>query len=82
MVFTGLLAASINTAMFLIWLILRYTTKGAPEIWKAQQICGDVALILLPLALVGAVFGRGRSRIPLAICSVLGLVVWVPVGVL
>jgi len=82
LLFVGLLFASANTALYLIWLTFRLVDKNAPLVWKTHGICGDIALFLIPFALLGATFGKGNARIPVAVCALLGFFLWVPVGIL
>jgi len=78
----GLLAASVNTSMYFIWLVGRVLSRGAPVIWRLKDICGDIGIFLVVAALLGAIAGKGASRIPLALCTLTGFFLWVPVGIL
>ena len=81
--FIGLLSVSANTAIHYIWLPAtgHLFMRGTPD-WKLKEIAGYVSIPLVLVALVGAIFGKGSSRIPLAICAVLGFLLGLPVGVL
>lgn len=78
----GLVSVSINTMMYYTWFAFRLALHGAPIVWTAKEICASLALFLVPAALGGAILGKGKSRIPLAFCAVLGFILWVPIGVL
>jgi hypothetical protein len=79
---TGLVAASANAAMYYVWLSCRVVAGGTPLIWKAKDALGDFAIYLVVVALAGAISGKGATRIPLAICALLGFMNWVPVVIL
>ena len=68
--------------MFFGWLVAREMTKVTPLIWKIKDTAGNIGVYLIILALIGAILGKGKSRAPTAACAVLGLLLWVPVGVL
>jgi hypothetical protein len=81
-VMTGLVAASANAAMYYVWLSCRVAAGGTPLIWRFKGTLGDFAGYLVVLALAGALFGKGSSRIPIAICALLGFMNWVPIVIL
>jgi hypothetical protein len=68
--------------MYYIWLTYRLVSKGTPLVWKVQAVCGDIAVYLILVALIGATLGKGASRILVAVCALLGFLLWVPVGIL
>ena len=77
----GLLAGSMNVAMFYGFVTYRLCTTLTPKAWATTGLCGDVGGYLSLVVLGGAIFGQGVPRIPLAVCAVLGYVLWVPLGV-
>lgn len=50
--------------------------------WKIFELDGNVGMFLVDGALVGAIIGVGKARLPLAISAVLGFFMWLPLGVL
>lgn len=77
----GLLAGSVNVAMFYAFVTYRLCAMLTPEVWATKGLCGDIGGYLSLVVLGGAIFGQGVPRIPLAVCADLGYILWVPVGV-
>lgn len=83
LLFIGLLSVSALTVIYYIWIpVANHILMKETPLWKLKDVSGEVAIPLILLALVGAIFGKGTSRIPIAICAVLGFVLGIPVGVL
>ena len=55
--------------------------KNTP-VWKVKEVFADVSVPFVVLGFLGAILGKGPSRIPLALCCVLGFFVGAPIGVL
>lgn len=79
---TGLAAASVNAAMYYVWLSCRIIVGGTPLIWRVKDTLGGFAGYLVLLALAGAIAGKGAARTPIFVCALLGLMNWVPIGFL
>jgi hypothetical protein len=68
--------------MFCAWIPYRLYAGPTPEVWKCKDICGDAGTYLVVLALGGVIFGKGKARVPLAACSILGVLMWINIGIL
>ena len=77
----GLLAAS-NALGYYSWLSYRLLAGSTPRVWALKEAFGNLCIWLVLLALAGAVVGKGSSRIPIAVCAILGFINWVPVAIL
>src|SRR6266480_1147294 len=78
----GLIAGSLNVLIYSGWLIDR-ATGDRPEVWRAQDFAGNIAIWLCPVAFVGAAVGdKGRASVALSISAVMGFMLWVPIGIL
>jgi len=79
----GLLCATLNLAIFFVGVpIAHLVIWGDTPQWKIFDVSGNIGIFLLCTALVAALIGEGKARIPLALCSLLGIFLWLPVGVL
>jgi hypothetical protein len=78
----GLLTASANAFIYYSWLLYRTIAGSTPQVWTLKEIFGNISIWLVPMALVGAMGGKGGARIPIAVCALLGLMNWVPVAIL
>lgn len=78
----GLACASINALIYFSWLAGRLLFNNNPMVWQTKDICGDVGIPLVAIALLAAILGKGVSRVPLAISALLGFILWIPVGIL
>ena len=79
----GLFSASIDIVIYYVWLpIAHRLVMTETPVWRVRQISGNVGASFLLVALLGAILGKGPSRIPLAACAILGLFLWLPVAVL
>jgi hypothetical protein len=79
---TGLLAASANAFVYYSWFSYRLLAGSTSQVWTLKEAFGNLCIWLSPLALVGAMGGKGGARIPVAICALLGFMNWVPVAIL
>jgi hypothetical protein len=81
--FSGLLCASGNVCLYFLWapLAKHFFMTQTPQ-WRIFDIDGDIGVFLVGAALICAILGVGKSRVPLAACAILGLLLWLPVGVL
>jgi hypothetical protein len=79
---TGLLAASANAFVYYSWFSYRLLTGSTSQVWTLKEALGNLCIWLVPLALVGAMGGKGGARIPVAVCALLGFMNWVPVAIL
>lgn len=77
LLFSDLLACSINIAVFWIYLTWLNAHKTDLSWWKGRDIFEGVSDFLVCLALTSAVFGKGRARLPVAIAAVTGFLLWV-----
>jgi hypothetical protein len=78
----ALLSASINGVIYYTWLLYRLAIGSNAAVWKMKAGLADIGTWLVVLAFTGAMVGKGGSRIPIAICAVLGFVNWVPLAIL
>lgn len=81
--FLGMLCASANACAYFIWqpLAHQFLMSHTPQ-WRIFDLSGDVGIGLILGALIGALAGIGKPRLPLTICAVLGFLLWLPIGVL
>jgi hypothetical protein len=77
LLFAGLLACSLNIAIFWVYLIWLSFHKAGLSWWKGRDHFEAVCDFLIYLALTSAVFGKGRARLPVAIAAVTGFLLWV-----
>jgi hypothetical protein len=77
----GLLAGSVNVAMYYAFVTYRLCATLPPKVWTAKGLCGDIGGYLTLVVLGGAIFGQGVPRIPLAVCAILGYILWVLLAV-
>jgi hypothetical protein len=84
LLFSGLLACSLNIAIFWVYLIWLRFHQTDLSWWKGRDNFEGVCDFLVGLALTSAVFGKGRARLPVGIAAVTGFLLWVTghVGVL
>ena len=71
----ALLAGTLNIAVFwtyVAWLHRHYTTES----WKGADFAFRLCEPLIALTIVGALFGRGRTRVVLCLAGVLGFLLW------
>jgi hypothetical protein len=82
--FSGLLACSLNIAIFWVYVIWLRSHQTDLNWWKGRDNFEAVCDSLVAIALLAAVFGRGRARSPIFIAAVTGFLMWVigHVGVL
>jgi hypothetical protein len=78
----GLLTASANAFLYYSWFSYRIVVGASPLVWIVKAALGNFSCYLFLLALAGAVVGKGSSRIPIAVCAILGLMNWIPVVIL
>jgi len=77
LLFAGLLACSLNIIVFwasVNWLRLRQNDLSW---WKGRDNFEAVSDFLIVFALVAAICGKGRARLPLLVAAVLGWFIWV-----
>ena len=77
LLFSGLLAGSLNIAIFWIYLIWLSSHKTDLSWWRGRDIFEGISDFLVCLAFASAVFGKGRARLPVAIAAVAGFLLWV-----
>ena len=81
--FSGLLCASANVFLYFLGAPLaKHVFMAQTPQWRIFNIDGDIGLVLVCAALICAILGVGKSRIPLALCAIFGLLLWIPVGIL
>ena len=76
LLFSGLLACTLNVAifwMYLIWLRFHQTDLTW---WKGRDNFERVSDFLIGLAMLGAILGKGRARLPVFLAAVTGWLVW------
>ena len=78
----GLLTASANAFIYYAWLSYRIIVGSTALVWSVKDSLGNISGYLVLLALAGAIVGKGPSRIPIAVCAILGFMNWVPVVIL
>ena len=78
----GLLAAASNAFIYYSWFSYRIVAGSTPLVWGAKDSLGNFSGYLVLVALAGAAAGKGSSRIPIAVCAILGFGNWVPVAIL
>lgn len=80
--FVGLLAASADALIYYGWIpfiLLMHESQTTTKIRHEQRMIGG---FLVLAAILLAILGRGKLRIPLAICAILGFFLWIPAAVL
>lgn len=78
----GMVAASSNAVMFYSYLVYSKTVEGADPDGAIMSMLGNyIGILLLVVALIGVVFGKGRSRSVLGFSIFMGLLVWLRPGV-
>jgi hypothetical protein len=80
--FLGLLAASLSTLAYCTWLTYRIAAGDAPLVWRTKHISGNFGTSLFLLALLAAVVGKGAYREALGIAGIVGIFLWMEVGIL
>jgi len=82
-VFLGLLAASVNGALFYGWFAYGFISPRTTAFWAAKNALADYAgMYLVGASLAGAVAGKSRGRILVAVAALLQLLLWSNVGIL
>ena len=80
--FSGLLTASCNLLLYGGYLLYWSKFRYAPGFWRVRDSCGTVGCWLLLWGLIGGLFGRGTLRFCLILNGVLGILLWIPIGIL
>lgn len=79
----GLFCASCNVCVYFLWPPLaKYVFMTQSPQSRIFAIDGFIGVFLVCAALVCAILGIGKSRVPLAICAIVGFVLWLPIGIL
>jgi hypothetical protein len=84
LLFSGLLACSLNVFVFwsyVIWLRFHETDANW---WEGRDRFELVSDLLVGLAILAAIFGKGRARLPVLLAAAFGFLIWIigHVGVL
>jgi hypothetical protein len=74
---SGLVAASLNIAIFWVYVIWLRAHQQDLSWWKGRDRFEGVADFLVGYAIVAAIFGSSRARMSLAIAAVAGYLLWV-----
>lgn len=82
LVFSALVAASCNLLLYGGYLLYWSKFMYADGFWKVRDSCGTVGCWLLLASLIGGVFGKSTLRLVLVLNSVLGILLWIPIGIL
>jgi hypothetical protein len=81
--FLGLIAATLNGALFYGWAAYGFIFTRTPSFWAAKNALADHAGIYLAVAsLAGAIAGKSRGRILLALAAFLQVLLWANLGFL
>jgi hypothetical protein len=79
----GLAAASANALMYYGWCAYATVASNSDTIWQLNNTLGNyIAVPLVLLAMIGAIAGKGAARLPLALSAVMGLFLWINIGIL
>jgi hypothetical protein len=78
----GLLAASLSTLAYCLWLTYHAAAGDVPLVWRMKHVSGEFGTSLFLLALLAAVVGKGAYREALGIAGIVGIFLWMEVGVL
>jgi hypothetical protein len=78
----GLLTVSANALLYYSWVSYRIVAGSTLQVWSVKDSLGNLSVYLVLLTLAGAIVGKGSSRIPIAICAILGFINWVPIAIL
>jgi hypothetical protein len=70
--FSGLLACSLNLAVFWVFVIWLNHQTDLPSWWEVRDKVEGVCDLLIGVAILSAVFGRGPARWPVLIAAVAG----------
>jgi len=77
LLFSGLLACSLNIAIFWAYVIWLRFHQTDPSWWKGRDNFEGICDFLIGFGLLAAVFGKGRARPPVFIAAVTGFLMWV-----
>ena len=77
--FAGLVATSANAFLLYCWIAFRLVAGDSPIVWEMRTDAGNFGELLVLIALIAAVTGKGRARLPVAISALAGSLFWVPI---
>jgi hypothetical protein len=78
----GALGISINALMFYALVVFQMTQGPPPPNSTLFSDVGNVAAPFILTGLVGAIIGAGGGRVLVALGSVMGFLLWVPIAIL
>jgi hypothetical protein len=73
--------ASCNVLLYGGYLVCLSKFRYAPDFWKVGDTCGTVGWWLALWGLTGALVGKGPLRLFLILNCVLGMFLWIPIGI-
>ena len=83
MLFIGLAAVSIDAAMYYGWFAYHTATNGSAFAWSLKDVVADnVGIPLAGIGLACGLFGKGSTRILVALTAVTEVLLWSKFGVL
>ena len=78
----GLLAASLSTLAYCLWLTYRAAAGDAPLVWRVKHVSSEFGSSLFLFAFLAAVVGKGAYREALGVAAISGVFLWVEFGIL
>jgi hypothetical protein len=76
----GILCATISVTLSVFLYVHALYTGGYPYYHPVELMCIRWGTLTALLGIVAAIVGKGRGRVPLAVLSVLNLVMWFAAG--
>jgi hypothetical protein len=77
LLFMGLLACSLNIANFWTYAYWLRSHQTDPTWWMGRDRFESLSDCLLGFAVLAALIGEGRARVPVCIAGVLGWCIWI-----
>ena len=77
LLFVGLLASSLNIVVFWTYVNWLRFQQNNSSWWKGRDNFEVVSDFLIVFAVLAAIFGKGRARLPLLVAAVMGWFIWV-----
>jgi hypothetical protein len=82
LVFLGLVTTSCNLLLYGGYLLYWSKFMYSPGFWRVRDTCGTVGCWLLLVALTASLFGKSALRFALVFNCAMGMLLWVPIGIL
>jgi hypothetical protein len=70
--FSGLLACSLNIAIFWVYVVWMNLHRNDPSLWKVSSKVEGACDGLIILAILAATFGKGQARLPILFAAMAG----------